>query len=164
MSTSPVSVDAPGYDQSVCTNVAVESDSDLLIWFLLTTKSNFEPSVCPMLINEPEYDLSSCRVSVIELSASASVNAPGFELPASSTPANTVDSEWFVCLVSVSESVYELPACPVSVSEPVYELSACQSQKSKSALLSILRHVPYIQRIEIALLSYSLVHTDNTKH
>ncbi len=37
--------------------------------------------------------------------------------------------------------------------------------KSKSALLSILPHVrTYIQRIEIALLSYSLVHTDNTKH
>ncbi len=42
----------------------------------------------------------------------------------------------------------------------------CQSQKSQSQLYCQFCHMyrTYIQRIEIALLSYSLVHTDNTKH
>ncbi len=41
-----------------------------------------------------------------------------------------------------------------------------QSQKSQSQLYCQFCHMyrTYIQRIEIALLSYSLVHTDNTKH
>ncbi len=41
-----------------------------------------------------------------------------------------------------------------------------QSQKSQSQLYFQFCHMyrTYIQRIEIALLSYSLVHTDNTKH
>ncbi len=83
-----------------------------------------------MLINEPEYNLSSCQVSVTELSASASINAFGFELPASSTPANTVDSERSVCPVLVSEPVYELClSCRVSVTNPVRGLpSDCQKR------------------------------------
>ncbi len=55
-----------------------------------------------MLINEPEYDLSSCRVSVTELSVSASVNAPDFELSVSSIPANAVDVGRFICPVIVN--------------------------------------------------------------
>ncbi len=120
-STSPVSVDAPDFEQSVCTNVAVELSAYLIS---VGNKSNFEPSICPMLINEPEYDLSSCRVSVTELSASDSVNAPDFELSASSTPSNAVDVERFVCPLIVNGPDHELSVSPVSVNETDYELSA----------------------------------------
>lgn len=52
MSTSPVLVDAPGYEQSVCTNAAFESDFELYADLVsVNAKSNFEPPVCPMLIN-----------------------------------------------------------------------------------------------------------------
>ncbi len=61
--------------------------------------------------NEPEYDLSSCQVSVIELSASASVIALGFKLPTSSTPANTVDFEPSVCLASPVPSMLMILNC-----------------------------------------------------
>ncbi len=64
-STSPVSVDAPGYEQSFCTNVAFEFDFELSDDLgSVNAKSNFEPSVCPMLINEPVYEFSACPVSV----------------------------------------------------------------------------------------------------
>ncbi len=64
-STSPVSIHVPDFEQSICTNVTVEYAVELSAYLVsVSDKSNFEPSICPMLINEPEYDLSSCRVSV----------------------------------------------------------------------------------------------------
>ncbi len=92
LSTSPVSVDAPDFKMSAY--LASVNDN-----------SNFEPSICPMLINEPVYDLFSCRISVTELSASASVNEPDFELSS--------------CPVPVSELAYELSACSVVTRENI---------------------------------------------
>ncbi len=70
--------------------------------------------------------------------------------------------------------IFVLDKCEITVDKNIYSehevdlhnlrKPKSQSQKKSKSALSILPHVPYIQRIEIALLSYSLVHTDNTKH
>ncbi len=78
------------------TNVAVESDFELSADLVsVNAKSNFEPSVCPMLINEPEYDLSSCPVSVSE---------PVYEL--SACPVCQWACLWTFCLSSLSVNLF----------------------------------------------------------
>ncbi len=65
--------------------------------------------------------------------------------------------DWFCGLGSQMSGLYVSVLCRVCV---------MSKSKSQSQLYCQFCHMyrTYIQRIEIALLSYSLVHTDNTKH
>ncbi len=106
--------------------------SEHSVYPVLVKKSVVESFACPAPTYGSECELSTCLMSLTEMSTSpVSVNAPGFDLSARPLPPSVFNPELSVytkvCTVPVRESNIELSVQPLS-RKPIQSLLPCLSK------------------------------------